>query len=156
MTSFLVRSMHLYRNTSPCITQLVQFIESLKCIVAALTEKTSHPPFEWVFSSNYPFSVSQMVGACQNARNIKTYLFCLHSARLQGRGGGKKKTRWVLIQLKIMRVEGFSSGALLYWTWRTTCTTSTYTFSNASRHGVKTTPPVCATNVSVAPVSDNV
>lgn len=47
----------------------------------------------------------------------------------------------MLIQLKIMRVEGFSSGALLYWTWRITCTTSTYTFSNASRHGVRSLDP---------------
>lgn len=160
---YLVPSMHLYWNTSPCITQLVQFIESLKCIVTALTEKTGQPPFVWVF---HLITLSPSVRRLGLVKTLETSkllcsAFTLHGCR-EEEEGWKKKKRCVLIQLKIMRVEGFSSGALLYWTWRTTCTTSTYTFSNASQHGVrsldpvKTTPPVCATNVSVAPVSDNV
>lgn len=75
--------------------------------------------FHVSFSSDYPFPVTQLVGSCQNGTNIRTSLFCSAA----GRGGGEKC--WV--QLKIMRVEGFSSGVLLHWTWRTTCSTSTYT-----------------------------
>lgn len=67
--------------------------------------------FRVSFSSNYPFSVSQTVGACQNARNIKTSLFCLHSARLQGRGGGIKKIKTLCAD----SVENNEGGRLLQW-----------------------------------------
>ena len=159
-TSFLVPSMHPYLNTSPYITQLVQFIESLKCIFTALTEKTGHSPFVWVF---HLITLSPSVSRLGLVKMLETSKLLCSAFTLGGcREGGGEKKRWVLNQLKIMRVEGFSSGALLYWTWRTTCTTSTYTFSNASRHGVQSLEPsrqppaVCATNVSVAHLSDNV
>lgn len=64
--------------------------------------------FRVSFSSNYPFSVSQSVGACQNARNIKTSLFCLHSGRLQGGRRGKKT-------LSAESVENNEGGRLLQW-----------------------------------------
>lgn len=102
---FLVASMHLWWNTFPL---------SSRCLSCRLN---AYYCFAWEdrpfsfhvsFSSNYPFSVSQPVGACQNGRNIRTSLFCLHSTPLQGRRrrGGT---------LSADSVENNEGGRVLQW-----------------------------------------
>lgn len=103
------RHTHLWRNVFPLGSKILSC--HLSGVSQCMHEKTGLSPFMWAFPSNYPFYISQPVGACQNRRNIRTPQFCLHSMRLQGGGGGGGE-RWAMILMKIMRVEGFSGGVL--------------------------------------------
>lgn len=105
----LDKEVHMMKDLSR-FTQLLQLI--------MFTKKHALSLFVWVLSLII-LSVSLSRWACQNGGNNKTSPFFLHACWLQGRSGEGEGKCWVVIQLKIMRVEGSSSGVLLYWTWRT-------------------------------------
>lgn len=93
-------------------TQLSLFFPpSFKCILPLCLRKTGLSPFMWVFPLITLSPSVSLWGLVEMAE--KSELLCSaftpHCCREEGGGGGGEK-RWALIQLKIMRVEGFSSG----------------------------------------------
>lgn len=91
---------------------LLVFPPSFKCILPLCLRKTGLSPFMWVFPLITLSPSVSLWGLVETAE--KSELLCSaftpHRCREEGGGGGGGEKHWALIQLKIMRVEGFSSG----------------------------------------------